>query len=159
MHFLLSVCRVASRSNPADQPFRLDFLRSVYVMQKGLNLSCQRTCRSGESTGALTLEKHDSLSRSSNMDRQHWTYPAPLIWSWNQGQHLETSPTVQIWKIKKDALDRSCFTFRLHSCPNFLETDRNLFIIFSLGMFNEARRRRMRNHVARFSFVNLYTFV
>jgi hypothetical protein len=69
--FLLSVCRVASRSNPADQPFRLDFLRSVYVMQKGLNLSCQRTCRSGESTGALTLEKHDSLSRSSNMDRQH----------------------------------------------------------------------------------------
>ena len=69
--FLLSVCRVASRSNPADQPFRLDFLRSVYVMQKGLNLSCQRTCRSGESTGALTLEKHDSLSRSSNMDSQH----------------------------------------------------------------------------------------
>ena len=44
---------------------------------------------------------------------------------------------MQIWKIKKDALDRSCFTFRLHSCPNFLETDRNLFIIFSLGMFNE----------------------
>ena len=69
--FSLSVYRVASRSNPADQPFRLDFLRSVYVMQKGLNLSCQRTCRSGESTGALTLEKHDSLSRSSNMDRQH----------------------------------------------------------------------------------------
>ena len=60
---------------------------------------------------------------------------------------------------KKDALDRSCFTFRLHSCPNFLETDRNPFIIFSLGMFNEARRRRMRNHVARISFVSLYTFV
>ena len=62
--------RVASHSNPADQPSRLDFLRSGYVMQKGLNLSCQSTCRSGESTGALTL-KHESLSRSSNMDRQH----------------------------------------------------------------------------------------
>ena len=32
------------------------------------------------------------------------------------------------------------------------------FIIFGLGMFNEARRRRMRNHVARISFVSLYTF-
>ena len=59
--------------------------------------------------------------------------------------------------MKKDALDRSCFTFRLHSCPNFLEADRNLFIIFGLGLFNEARRRRMRNYVARISFVNLYT--
>ena len=26
---------------------------------------------------------------------------------------------MQTWKIKKDALDRSCFTFRLHSCPIF----------------------------------------
>ena len=69
--FSYRFAELPARSNPADQPFRLDFLRSVYVMQKGLNLSCQRTCRSGESTGALTLEKHDSLSRSSNIDRQH----------------------------------------------------------------------------------------
>ena len=36
-----------------------NFLQSRYVMQKGLNLSCQCTCRNGESTGALTLKKHE----------------------------------------------------------------------------------------------------
>ena len=33
--------RVASHSNPADQPSRQIFLRSGYVIQKGLHLSCQ----------------------------------------------------------------------------------------------------------------------
>ena len=33
--------RVASHSHPADQPSRQIFLRSGYVIQKGLNLSCQ----------------------------------------------------------------------------------------------------------------------
>ena len=66
--------RVASHSNPADQPSRLDFspiwLRDAerfelvlpeHLSQWGIN----------ESTGALTLEKHELLSQSSNMDRQH----------------------------------------------------------------------------------------
>ena len=39
--FAAWLAKLASRSNPADQPSRWIFIRSGYVIQKGLHLSCQ----------------------------------------------------------------------------------------------------------------------
>ena len=80
--------------------------------------------------------------------------------SWPASRNFPDSANLE---DKKGTLcDHSCFTFRLHSCPNFLEAERNFFIIFNLGMLNETRRRRMRNHVARLSLLvcmRLYGFL
>ena len=56
--------RVASHSNPSDEPSRMNF-EAPWLKQAKLNWSCQSTCRSGESSGALT---HSIKSLCVNVD-------------------------------------------------------------------------------------------
>ena len=109
-------------------------------------------------TGALTLEKHDSLSRIQ-------TWIGSMNLSGTTHLKLESRPASRNFpdsanlEDKKGRFGSQLLHLSFAFMSDFLETDRNLSIIFSLGMFNEARRRRMRNHVARISLVSLYTFV
>ena len=75
--FTAWLARIASHSNPADQPSRQIFLRSGYVIQKGLNLSCQfssmvrESCMQATATRRMNLQgwtsKHPGLGKQAKV--------------------------------------------------------------------------------------------
>ena len=106
--------RVASHSNPSDQPSRLTSQLLGWMARTESTLSASAHVRMGNQPVRWQMKTKLNLSDWQQQLEARTKYAPFLSFSWKHDQPVETSPTVQTLKEKKGALYHSAIVCVSH---------------------------------------------